>query len=47
MASLQSSLSSKEGLRLVSISVDPEFDTQRFWRSTQPGIVPWKGVGSS
>ena len=28
MASLQSNLSSEEGLRLVSISVDPEFDTQ-------------------
>jgi len=27
MASLQSNLSSEEGLRLVSISVDPEFDT--------------------
>jgi len=28
MASLQSNLSREEGLRLVSISVDPEFDTQ-------------------
>ena len=28
MASLQSNLNGEEGLRLVSISVDPEFDTQ-------------------